>query len=403
MCFDSSIRQDHHAVDAFIERRPTSGFFGDERDISEFTEANGSSESSAPSPAEIQEWRMPHGMTGDNPHVAESIAATSLSDISRASGRSSAPRLVEFQGWTTTHGFFAWMGGFMLYVDGKPRATLDPYELLEFVRKGLVDMPVITEAEIEDRSKGDGLSKGIAILQLAWFVAQLIARYIQNLPITLLEIETLAVAALTCISYGFWWKKPKDVGYPYIVHLKETATLPDQLTFENETLPLYRQIRHLISYPFISLMGIVVTISPRAARSRRVPSLGGYSWDLHRGSLTGIAGEMVLILGCFSGMVFGGIHCLGWNYFFQRHTELILWRATSLGAICAPVVISLDTLSYMRSWKILRIFGFPPGFIASFIYIVARITLIVLTILSLQSLPTGAYDTVAWTTLIPHL
>lgn len=124
------------------------------------------------------------------------------------------------------------MGGFMLYVDGKPRATLDPYELLEFVRKGLVDMPVITEAEIEDRSKGDGLSKGIAILQLAWFVAQLIARYIQNLPITLLEIETLAVAALTCISYGFWWKKPKDVRYPYIVHLKETATLPDQLTYE---------------------------------------------------------------------------------------------------------------------------------------------------------------------------
>ncbi|KAG1762418.1 hypothetical protein EDD22DRAFT_1027991, partial [Suillus occidentalis] len=391
----------------FQERRPTRGFFGDDRDISEFTEANGSFESNAPSPAEIQEWRMTRGITGDNPHVAESIAATLLSDISEASGRSSAPRLVEFQGWTTTHGFFAWMGGFMLYVDGKPRATLNPFELLEFVRKGLVDMPVITEAEIEDRSKGDGLSKGIAILQLAWFVAQLIARYIQNLPITLLEIDTLAVAALTCISYGLWWKKPKDVGYPYIVHLKETATLPHQLAYENETLhiggtPLHRQIRYFISYPFISLMGILVIISPRAARSRRVPSLGGYSRDMDRGSSTGLAGETVLLIGCFSGMVFGGIHCLGWNYFLQRHAELILWRATSLGIICAPVVISLNTLSYMRRER-LGIFGFAPGLIASYIYIVARLTLFALMMLSLRSLPTGVYDTVAWTTFIPHL
>jgi hypothetical protein len=60
-------------------------------------------------------------------------------------------------------------------------------------------------------------------------------------------------------------------------------------------------------------------------------------------------------------------------------------------------------LSYMWSWKTVRIFGFPPGFIASFIYILARVTLIVLTMLSLRSLPTGIYDTVAWTMFIPHL
>ncbi|KAG2354840.1 hypothetical protein BDR07DRAFT_1189119, partial [Suillus spraguei] len=124
--------------------------------------------------------------------------------------------------WTTTHGFFAWMGGFMLYVDGKPRAPLQPDELLGFVREGSVDMPVITQADIEDRSKGDTLSKGIAILQLAWFVLQLVTRYVQNLPITLLEIDTLAAAALTGIAYGFWWKKPKDVGRPYTVHWKGT-------------------------------------------------------------------------------------------------------------------------------------------------------------------------------------
>jgi hypothetical protein len=76
------------------------------------------------------------------------------------------------------------------------------------------------------------LSKGIAILQLAWFVVQLAARYFQNLPISLLEIDTLAVAALTCIAYGWWWKKPKDVGRPYLVRWKSTALPPGDLHYE---------------------------------------------------------------------------------------------------------------------------------------------------------------------------
>jgi hypothetical protein len=124
------------------------------------------------------------------------------------------------------------MGGFLLYVNGRPRATLTPDELLHFVRDGLVDIPDITKADIEDRSKGDVLSKGIAILQLVWFVIQLAARYAQNLPITLLEIDTLAVAALTCIAYGCWWKKPKDVGRPCPVHWKATAPPPNDLDYE---------------------------------------------------------------------------------------------------------------------------------------------------------------------------
>jgi len=135
-------------------------------------------------------------------------------------------------GWTATHGFFAWMGGFLLCANDTRRVTLTPDELLRFVRDGSVDMPCISRADIEDRSKGDALSKGIAILQLAWFVLQLGVRYTQNLPITLLEIDTLALASLTSIAYGFWWKKPKDVGRPYAVHLKPTASPPGKLAYE---------------------------------------------------------------------------------------------------------------------------------------------------------------------------
>jgi hypothetical protein len=124
------------------------------------------------------------------------------------------------------------MGGFMLYVNDEPRATLTPDELMDFVYIGTVDMPVIAYEDIEDRSKGDVLSKGIAILQLVSFVLQLATRYVQNLPISLLEIDTLAVVTLTCIAYCFWWKKPKDVGRPYPVHWKSTVSQPSELKYE---------------------------------------------------------------------------------------------------------------------------------------------------------------------------
>jgi hypothetical protein len=130
-------------------------------------------------------------------------------------------------GWTVTHGFFAWMGGFLLYVNGRPPATLTPDELLGFVQNGSVNMRFVAEADIEDRSKSDALSKGIALIQIVWFITQLAARYAQNLPITLLEIDTLAVAALMCFAYGWWWKKPKDVGRPYPIHWKRLLSPPD--------------------------------------------------------------------------------------------------------------------------------------------------------------------------------
>ncbi|KAG1763889.1 hypothetical protein EV702DRAFT_149265 [Suillus placidus] len=38
---------------------------------------------------------------------------------------------------------------------------------------------LLCEAGIEDRSKGGGLSNGIAMLQLAWFIIHLVAYHVQ--------------------------------------------------------------------------------------------------------------------------------------------------------------------------------------------------------------------------------
>jgi hypothetical protein len=160
-------------------------------------------------------------------------------------------------------------------------------------------------------------------------------------------------------------------------------------------------------HPFIKLMGINAQNSSHAVHSHRVSSVGGY--DERSVSSRPI---IVLFIGCLSGAVFGGIHCLGWNVLFRGHAEQILWRAASLAIVSAPVSILLlwgyvfwvDSLGELNSaFAISEMLAFLVPLASFFIYIVARIILIVLISMSFQSLPPGIYDTVAWTNFIPHL
>lgn len=82
----------------------------------------------------------------------------------------------------------------------------------------------VTEAEITDRSKGDGLSKIIFILQTSWFITQCLARHVQGLDLTQLELTTLALASLNGITFFLWWDKPLGAQTPVHVELKRRLT-----------------------------------------------------------------------------------------------------------------------------------------------------------------------------------
>ncbi|KAG1814681.1 uncharacterized protein BJ212DRAFT_346762 [Suillus subaureus] len=356
-----------------------------------------------------------HQTRDDCPGTGESTA-TLLNEIPISDGRNSPHpsasqvAVCNFREWTITQGFFAWMGGFMLYYNGKPRVTLTPKELERFVHESSVEVPIIVDADIEDRSKGDALSKGIAVLQLAWFVLQLVARYVQNLPITLLEVDTLALAALTSIAYGFWWKKPKDVRRPHAVYWKATAPPPSNLAYGTVNAEFFAKNPGVLPlsyiYAILSLAALGPFNSPHAVHSRRVPSVGGYDQDsVSRRPI------IVLLIGCFSAAVFGGIHCLGWNYLFRWHAEQILWRTASLAIVLASVsnfllfgsILMTSGLNGLKeTFKVSKRF-IAFEFATSCIYSVARLTLAVLMLMSFRSLPPGTYDTVAWTRFIPHL
>ena len=94
------------------------------------------------------------------------------------------------------------------------------YRFQDLVATSTITFPAITAEEIRDKSKGDLLSKVIAILQTTWFIVQCAARPSQGLAVTELELATLALASLNVVTYFLWWDKPLDVKEPVKVYFR---------------------------------------------------------------------------------------------------------------------------------------------------------------------------------------
>ena len=147
------------------------------------------------------------------------------------------------------HGFFMIMGGFHLFErrseetsnddrsksreDDKPLYPLQASDLRNCDGYESFIMP--TKAEIEDKGKSDWLAKSLALLQTSWFVMQYIARAIEHLPVTHLEIVTLAYAAMNFVIYIFWWNKPLNVNRPVRVFRKSEQSATQHQVISRET------------------------------------------------------------------------------------------------------------------------------------------------------------------------
>ena len=165
-------------------------------------------------------WYM-QNMPGDRHHGAklESGPAATVS-----------PR-IERPKWTIVHGFYAVMGGFSIDVEGastspflpndRTRAALTP-EGIRFLLQHEPDfLPSITEEDILDKSKADWLKKILVCVQASWFGVNCITRLVQNLPISLLELNAFGHAACALLIYWMWWNKPLDVDEPTLISGRE--------------------------------------------------------------------------------------------------------------------------------------------------------------------------------------
>jgi hypothetical protein len=68
----------------------------------------------------------------------------------------------------------------------------------------------------------DGIHRLLAVGQAFWFVASSIARPIQGLSMTTLELTTISFVIMMFATSYLWIHKPSDVSMPVTLHCKSS-------------------------------------------------------------------------------------------------------------------------------------------------------------------------------------
>ena len=138
--------------------------------------------------------------------------------------------------WKPLHGFYADMGGIHVKLNMDPRFrasktdtivemkdgthyVLRSRDLLRMLEENVIDLPEITVEIIYDRSKADVFVKFITALPALWLTIEKLARLAKHLPLSLLEITTLAFIACSVVLTFFWWNKPLDIQTPTVLSI----------------------------------------------------------------------------------------------------------------------------------------------------------------------------------------
>jgi hypothetical protein len=172
-----------------------------------------------------------------------SLAKQSGDSIKRLN---SSPRA---QPWTLTHSFFANMGGYVFDSSELEPIPLNGQMLELLVQEGVIELPDTTKEDINDRSKIDVFARSFAVIQSIWVITQAIARWLEHLPISPLEVITVFYVLISICIIGLEWYKPKDIHSP--IHLRYSGKLDDELV--GRLLGTYNRVYRASSKDYESL------------------------------------------------------------------------------------------------------------------------------------------------------
>jgi hypothetical protein len=307
--------------------------------------------------------------------------------------------------WTLTHSYFANMGGIRCRLPDSGGCS----SVLTAQSIGVARYPYaainnlsLSEEEINDRAKADMFVKAITITQIAWLVLSVITRKARDLPTSQLEIVTLAFAVLAIGTYSACFYKPKDVQTtvtidvapgslgdiraqprrqsgrrlwrPFEAMDKMTVTRRREIDEEEEEdlesldneREHHEREHHETEYDdpelgYESFSTVIFSANTEGMTdANRVPNDNFRDEDLI---------PLTLFLALVS-LVFGGLHCLAWNFEFVSTPEKWIWRVASIVMGTTPMIIfSIQALThcwarYTTSGNIKEalsgIFGLPP-------------------------------------------
>ncbi|MCJ1485237.1 hypothetical protein MMC06_005411, partial [Schaereria dolodes] len=371
----------------------------------------------------------------------EGLVLTAVLNKSWASRGTKELRRLGISNCTVTHGFFLVMGGFRLKSPSGQSFKLYPdhiryvadvsniskastagsvasdnvskKEIALIVREVQLDMKVswiralrkITEDDINDLAKTNDFAKLFACVQTSWFMAQVIARGVQELAITALEISTVAFVVFALLSYGMWWKKPQECCGPIILE----CTTEEEYSFVQDLEKVHK-------LPSIQLEREAFGLSIRTFHSLvERANMALEQWWLRQSIRLEIVTGSALIIG--ASLLFGSIHCAAWNFQLPTHLELWFWRSSAIAISALPclAILSACLFCFSRSPKDAHsskrlqvhlpqnVFFYAWILFLFILYCVARFYLVVEMFLSLRAGPASAYANVNWLNHVPHV
>ncbi|KAF2838330.1 hypothetical protein M501DRAFT_872005 [Patellaria atrata CBS 101060] len=236
---------------------------------------------------------------------------------------------MEKTGWTIKHGFYVDMGGLKVVLAGRDveifkkentdiercddgvYLTIRLEDLIFLVEADLIPLPNIDIHDLEERSKNDIFARVVTLIQVLYFLVYSFGRLGSGLPISTLELSTLAFICCAAFIEYFWWNKPLDLRSATVI-----TVAPDKRE------------------RFVSIFSELRFNTPEQDLSEQVDLKLFFDRILEGDESSKIAVHAVWI-----GCIFNGIHISAWNYSFASDTERLLWHIASVSAcgMCSDV------------------------------------------------------------------
>ncbi|KAH7091101.1 hypothetical protein FB567DRAFT_517958 [Paraphoma chrysanthemicola] len=352
--------------------------------------------------------------------------------------------------WSVSHAFNCRMGGFVIdvgsvdqeYSDSTHCGYINQESIALCFENGRICQDTwVTAKEICDKGKADNLIKALTVIQILWLVVQCIARVIQHLPLTTLELSTLAYIPCATLMYLLWWDKPYEVNVPTPVQLIPQARPHDVvasgLLDTGVNITGVGQRTESVSSVHAGAASAVVILESRKEDSLHAernwidtvkasvkkyelyPMLQSVLSDKSDKHNNQSEWTFIFLSAVF--FVVGAIHLAAWNLAFATSLEQSLWRVCSLvttfvfpllwfTVFVVDLVLERDEPFFNKHSSSIKLFKrkwldryiWLPLLVALVSYCLARLYLIVELFVGLRATPKAAFKTPEWSKFVPH-
>jgi hypothetical protein len=291
-------------------------------------------------------------------------------------------RKLGYNDWTMQHGFYVDMGCFQVELHGQGanlptaskngdiielddglRFTIRLDNLILLTKADLLSAPDISTHDLEERNKNDRLARFITYLQLLHFCFQFFSRLGFNLPISTLELSTMAFICPAALVEYLWWDKPLEM---------RTATIAKLDSNKNGAFICAvskLQFRDLEQDLAEWGKGDFVLFFNRIRESYTGAQLG---------------------FGILTTVLVDGINFAAWNNSFPSETEQLLWRTMSASTCGTMIMLWIGLNIPVKSIRL----GICS--LSTMLYCICRIYLMISIFVGLRAVPEALYQTVPW-------